>query len=152
MNLPRLRRRGRIAAFQAAYTMDMRGSWEQSLGKEVLTFLDPPLPEESYRYALRLIATLLKHREAVDSFIAVAHPTWRIERMPSEDRNLLRLGLSELWYHKDIPYKTTIVEWLEIAKEFGTEAFPPFLNALLDRAYKNGPPSSSPAQDSLAGS
>jgi len=145
-----LRRRGRISAFQAVFTMDLRGTWERAVGEEVLALLDPPLPEPSYQYALRLIDSFLKNRDRVDAFVAVAHPEWRIERMPSEDRNLLRLGLTELWYHTDVPFKTVINEWIEIAKQFGTESFPPLLNALLDRAHRERNNLQPDPKDSLA--
>jgi N utilization substance protein B len=145
------RRRGRIAAFQAVFTMDLRGFWELKVAEEVLSFLDPPLPESSYQYALKLLDSFLKNRHEVDAFVALAHPEWRIERMPSEDRNLLRLSITELWYHPDVPFKTVINEWLEIAKDFATESFPPLLNALLDRAYRERRRPLPNPKDSLAG-
>lgn len=58
---------------------------------------------------------------------------WRLDRMARVDRNVLRMGVYELQYCADIPRKVTINEAIELAKKFGNEESPAFINGLLDR-------------------
>jgi N utilization substance protein B len=61
---------------------------------------------------------------------------WKIHRMAVVDRNLLRLGLFELMFQKEIPFPIIINEALEIVKEFSDHESTQFLNGILDAARK----------------
>jgi N utilization substance protein B len=127
------RRKGRTFAFQTLFMMDMHQKFDEQAVLEGLNYFQPPLPEPVYQYAFSLLTSYLKHKHFVDQIVAQANSQWRIERMPNEDRNLLRLGITELAFSKDVPKRVVMDEWVEIAKQFGTKNFPPMLNAVLDR-------------------
>lgn len=70
-------------------------------------------------------------REAVDSAVQEVSPRWKISRMGIVDRNLLRIGAWEV-FESDIPPVVTIDACVELAKEYGGESTPGFVNGLLD--------------------
>ena len=72
-------------------------------------------------------------RDEVDEAIRAASHHWRLERMARVDRNILRLATSELLVQPDIPRRVTLNEAIELAKRFGAEGSPGFVNGILDR-------------------
>ncbi|QQR88996.1 MAG: transcription antitermination factor NusB [Myxococcales bacterium] len=71
--------------------------------------------------------------EKLDAFLQGASEHWRLERMPLVDRNLLRLAVYELWEKKDVPVRVVLNEAVELAKLFGAENSPSFVNGVLDK-------------------
>lgn len=89
--------------------------------------------EQVPAYFQELVDGVNAHLEELDALIARYSEHWRLERMNSMDRNLLRLAVYELLYQPDIPAKVVINEAVELAKRYGTEASGAFVNGLLDR-------------------
>jgi len=83
------------------------------------------------------LAGILRHREEIDRIIDRRAEGWGIDRLAAVDRNILRLGIYELLY-TDIPPEVAIDEAVELAKEYGTENAPKFINAILDRIQREG--------------
>jgi transcription antitermination protein NusB len=72
-------------------------------------------------------------REAIDDKIRSVSKHWRLERMARVDRNVIRLGAYELLHVADVPKRVTLNESVELAKRFGNEESPSFVNGVLDR-------------------
>lgn len=70
-------------------------------------------------------------RERIDAHVREVSPKWRIERMDVVDRNLLRIGAWEV-LDSEIPAIVTINACVELAKEYGEQSTPGFVNGLLD--------------------
>ena len=86
---------------------------------------------------LGLAVAVSEHRESIDAEIQRASPRWRIERMPVVDRTLLRMGVGELT-HFDTPRpRATINGMIELAKRYGAENTPRFVNGILDQIRRN---------------
>lgn len=83
-------------------------------------------------FADELVRGVLEHREALDAAIADKSKNWSITRMARVDLNILRLAVFELIYRDEIPKNVTINEAIEVAKKFGTEESPSFVNGILD--------------------
>ena len=64
--------------------------------------------------------------------IAASAVHWRVERLSQIDRNILRIGTYEIIGRPDIPPSVAIDEAIEIAKRFGSEDSPTFVNGVLD--------------------
>ena len=62
---------------------------------------------------------------------------WAPDRMAVIDKNILRLGICELLFDSTTPPKVAINEAVEIAKKFGTEESPDFINGILDKVFKD---------------
>lgn len=80
-----------------------------------------------------IIAGASLHREEIDNLIRQFSTNWRLERMATVDRNILRMATFELLHLGDIPRKVSINEAIEIAKKYGGDDSPSFINGILDR-------------------
>lgn len=70
------------------------------------------------------------NRESIDAILSDHSTSWRIERMPPVDRNILRLGIYEL-VHSDVPKAVVISEAVELAKRYSTAKSGGFINGVL---------------------
>ena len=86
----------------------------------------------------QLLETVLSKRAELDAIIEKAAPEWPVDKISVVDRNILRLGLSELLFadRKEVPAKVAINEAIELAKTFGGENSGRFVNGVLGAVYK----------------
>lgn len=84
-------------------------------------------------YALMLLDGAKKNLEAIDKLIESASENWTLDRMPLVDRSLLRLSTYEMRYVEDVPISVSINEAVNLAKEFGGDDSPRFINGILGR-------------------
>lgn len=122
-------------ALQALYAVDqnpmevrksLRLFWEQVQG-----------PAAAKAFAEKLVFGVSEHREEIDARIKGKSKNWSIGRMAKVDLNILRLAVFELMYVADIPRNVTLNEAIEIAKKFGTEDSPAFVNGILDEVAQD---------------
>jgi len=83
-----------------------------------------------------VVRGVVERKGEIDRMIAGASEHWRLERMDRVDRNILRMGVFEIVYCDDIPYKVAINEAIELGKRFGSEDSGGFINGILDRIAK----------------
>jgi len=86
-------------------------------------------------YIRRTLQGIIAHQEEIDRLIEEKAVGWRLERLVSVDRNILRLGIYELLY-SDIPGEIAINEAVELSKKYSTEHSHIFINGILDRVWK----------------
>jgi N utilization substance protein B len=84
-------------------------------------------------YAKKLLAGATEHLGAVDERIEKASENWSLDRMPAVDRSLLRLAAYEMVYVNDVPVSVSINEAVNLAKRFGGDDSPRFVNGILGR-------------------
>ena len=84
-------------------------------------------------YALMLLDGAKENLEAIDELIESASDNWTLDRMPVVDRSLLRLTTYEMRYVDDVPVSVSINEAVHLAKEFGGDDSPRFINGILGR-------------------
>ncbi|MBI2889947.1 MAG: transcription antitermination factor NusB [Nitrospirae bacterium] len=125
------RRRAREVALQALYQSEFRGASPSDLLAERKA--EPYSEGADWTYALDLVEGVRRHQEEIDRLIGAASTKWRIERLHTVDRNVLRLGVYELRYAPDVPPKVAINEAIELAKKYGAEESARFVNGILDR-------------------
>ena len=89
------------------------------------------LPEGARTFAKELVLGVAQHRAQLDALIGEHAKNWRVERMASVDRNVLRLGTFEL-AHGDTPAPVVIDQAVELARRFGGDRSPAFVNGVLD--------------------
>jgi len=96
-----------------------------------------------YQYSFReeatdpLIKPILKKLAKIDSLIARAAPNWPIAKLNKVDLAILRLAVYELKIRSLVPPKVVIDEAVELAKEYGAENSPKFINGALGTLYKD---------------
>jgi len=88
--------------------------------------------EEVRRFANELVAGTISHLDEIDERIRLRTEHWRISRMATVDRNLLRLAVFEFMYQPSTPTTVAINEALEIARRFSTHEATQFINGILD--------------------
>jgi N utilization substance protein B len=129
------RRKSRENALKILYQLDicpkelfqsLEEFWEQN----------PNTPPETKDFTQLLVSKTLEYQNAIDNLIKKYSKNWALERMSLIDRNILRFAVCEFCYMDDIPAKVTINEAIEIAKKFGTEKSPLFINGVLDSIKK----------------
>jgi N utilization substance protein B len=91
------------------------------------------LPVDPDPYAVQLVRGVETHHDEVDALVRKYSEHWALERMPSIDRALLRIGTYELAYVPEVPTAAVITEAVELAKQYSTKDSGRFVNALLSR-------------------
>jgi transcription antitermination protein NusB len=133
-------RRIRRAAFQALFQLDAA---PEITDDELLASLaEVELSEGERRRTLALARGAFERREEADKLMTELAPAWPAHRQPAVDRALLRLGWFEMASGRTPP-KVAISEAVSLAKAFGGEKSPSFVNALLGEAMQRlpgGPP------------
>lgn len=79
---------------------------------------------------------IIEHLPEIDSLITACAPQWPIDQINRIDLAILRLALYELAVSKQEPEKVIIDEAVELAKEFGGESSPAFVNGVLGNVVK----------------
>lgn len=124
------RREGRELALQALYAIDMNPM--SSAGALRLFWEEHQASEGIKEFAELLVKGVDEHRAELDRRIKEQSKNWSLGRMAKVDLNILRIAVYELAYLGDIPRNVTINEAIEIAKKFGSEDSPSFVNGILD--------------------
>ncbi len=128
------RKAGRELAFHILYHADRIGSLTP---EEVERYWRlHPADEKSKMFADRLIALILEKNRQIDELLTEASASWSLERMDAVSRSILRLGVCEMYFSTDIPPAVTIDEAIRLAKRYGPENAPGFVNGILDRLYQ----------------
>jgi transcription antitermination protein NusB len=129
----RQRTRAREVALQYLYQIDITSS---HTGQTLKDFFDHFVDaKDLVPYAEELIEGVCEHLTEIDSLIDEASRNWKVRRMSSTDRNILRMATYEMAFRQDVPYKVAINESIELAKRFGSQKLPSFANGVLDRIW-----------------
>jgi N utilization substance protein B len=91
-------------------------------------------------YCLQLFDGVVAHLEEIDKRLAAAADNWRLVRMATVDRNVLRLGAFELLFDKETPAAVAFDEAIELARRYGAADSAAFVNGVLDRLRREAEP------------
>ncbi len=124
-----IRRQARITALQVLYELDCtKHKVEEALARlrtgETLNREAPGFTEE-------LVKGVLQNKSELDAFIKEFAPAFPAEQMSIVDRNILRLAIFEILFNDKTPFKVAINEAVELAKAFGSDSSPRFINGVL---------------------
>lgn len=123
------RRKARILALKALYEIDTVGHGPEPTLDSLLQ--ETPLPAEAEEFGRHLVAGVLAHRQQIDEIIRNTAPAWPLEQVAAIDRNILRLAIFEILIDNKVPMRAAINEAVELAKFFGGETSPKFVNGVL---------------------
>lgn len=130
------RRKARIVALKTLFEVDsVRHSPDQILERLSEEF---PLPDDAAEFARHLVHGIMENRERLDETIRKNAPAWPLEQVAAVDRNILRLAIYEIVIDNRVPMRAAINEAVELAKEFGGEASPKFVNGVLGSVAATG--------------
>ena len=134
-----MRRRARTVALQALYELDATSHDPATVLRRRID--DDQPPAGAAEYAARLVEAVRANQQAIDAWIAGAAPQWPLDQMSRVDKSILRLAIAELLYRSGVPSKVAINEAVELAKIFGHESAPKFVNGVLGsivRSHQHG--------------
>ena len=123
------RRKARIAAFQALYEFDSVGHDPEEAVNRLAA--ERTLLQEAVSFAVELVNGVMKNRESIDDIIRKFAPAWPLGQIAIVDRNILRLAIFEISFDNKVPVKVAINEAVELAKTFGSDNSPKFVNGVL---------------------
>ena len=87
--------------------------------------------EKDCDYIVNKFKNIAAKLEEIDAVIGEASKGWKVTRMAKVDLALIRLAVYEMKYEEDIPVKVAINEAIELAKQYGTDDSPSFVNGVL---------------------
>lgn len=123
------RTRARSVALQALYEIDVAKHepgivWEERVKAS-------GLDDNLGQFSREIIFGIYPLTEALDNIISEHAPEWPLEQVAIIDRNILRIALWEIAVYQNTPVKVAINEAVELAKVFGSDSTPRFVNGVL---------------------
>ena len=123
------RRRARAVVLQCLYELDYTDhSFSEAFRNRVA---EQPLAAKSQHFSHALGQAVAENRSVLDEIIQELAPEWPIDQIATIDRNILRIAVFELLFEQDTPPKVAINEAVELAKKFGSDSSPRFVNGVL---------------------
>lgn len=123
------RTKARGIALQALYEIDLTG--HPPADTLELRLADEPLDDNLADFCRQIVYGILPLAEKLDGFIAQHAPEWPMDQVAVVDRNILRIALWEFAVEGCTPVKVAINEAIELAKIYGSDSTPRFVNGVL---------------------
>jgi len=127
----------RTIAMQSLFLWDFKGKTGDinEIIRENFEHFAPNFDDSGF--AIKLVEGVINNTAEIDKYIIKYATEWPLEQITTVDRNILRIGVYELIFDKDIPDKVAINEAIEIAKTFGGESSGRFVNGVLGAMYND---------------
>ena len=137
----------RAQALQILFQADVNHRMVEEVLSGDYAITDGPLDP----YGQELALGVDSRRYAIDAVIRASSASWSLSRMPIVDRNIIRIAAYEIAFCDDIPTGVAINEAVEIAKAFGGDDSPKFVNGVLGKIAKrlDGQEAAEPAEADL---
>lgn len=129
------RTRARQRALDVLFEGELRGAVLGSTLADRVARAEPPVNP----YTVTLVEGVQEHQERIDELLRTYSVGWSLERMPTVDRNLLRIAAYEILYADDVPDVVAISEAVNLAAELSTDESAAFVNGLLGRLVEVKP-------------
>jgi len=129
------RRKAREVALQFLYQLDLNGD-ANPIPHDEEFWARHPVDDDTRIFGDGLVRGVKSNQEKIDHAISQFAEHWDLDRMAVVDRNILRLAVYELLWTAEVPPKVAINEAIEIAKKFGNQKSPQFINGILDGILK----------------
>jgi len=129
----RKRTLAREVALKILYANDITSESVSECSRKFWENSETPSSEEFSDFLVRGVDS---NKEAIDKRIVKYAENWRLDRMASIDRNVLRIAVFELLFDKETPPKVVINEAIEMAKKYGDMNSGKFVNGILDKINK----------------
>lgn len=127
----RERSKARAWALRILYAWDSRGATPLEIVLDEFLTRRRIAPERR-AYLRRVVEAVAADPDGLDAAIEESLTNWRLHRLATIDRNILRLAAAEMLRMDDIPPRVSIQEALTLAERYGTDQSPRFINGVLD--------------------
>jgi N utilization substance protein B len=129
-------RKARSIAIQALYEVDLAGHPVEIVLGRLLE--QQTLPNDAAEYVQHTVRGILQDKDRIDCYITKFAPTFPVDQLSIVDRNILRLAIYEIMIDNKTPGKVAINEAVELAKAYGSDSSPRFVNGVLASVYSEG--------------
>lgn len=120
-------------ALQALFHLEFNEAETQSI-LENIKEENKSLTSSAMMYAQQLVDGVTAQKEVIDAELSMYAQDWKVSRMPAVDRNILRIAVYEMKHQAEkIDDGIAINEAVELAKRFGTDRSPKFINGVLGK-------------------
>jgi transcription antitermination protein NusB len=123
------RSKARKRALDILYESEARGASPLETLAGRIEAADPPVGA----FTAELVEGVAEHQRRIDELLTTYSHSWSLDRMPSVDRAILRLGVYELLWRDDVPDAVALDEAVDLARRLSTDESPAFINGLLGR-------------------
>jgi transcription antitermination protein NusB len=123
------RRKARTIALQALYELDSVPHQADDVVGRITEEL--AASAEVASFAASLVSGVVENRQRMDEMIHQLAPAWPLDQIPAIDRNILRLAIYEVVIDNKVPMRAAINEAVELAKAYGGDNSPKFINGVL---------------------
>lgn len=131
------RRIARELVLQSLFQIDFTECEPQAALEAAMAEREEAAASEAAGYAAAVLQGVAAHRGEIDERISRCAIDWTLERMPAMDRNILRLAVYELFFADEkLAPGVAINEAVEIAKRYGTDESPKFINGVLGKMVR----------------
>ncbi len=130
------RRVARQVAFQTLFQIDVGNCEAEEAIQQRLA--DAVLDEANEEYVAEVVRGVCAYRAALDAQINDVSTGWRVERLGAVERSILRLAIYEIVFRDDVPVPVSVNEAVELAKRFGDDDAPRFINGVLGSVVRDG--------------
>lgn len=121
------RSKARKRALDVLFESELRGVGLGATLPERLESGEPPVNP----YTVTLVEGVAAHQDRIDELLAAYSVGWSLDRMPTVDRNLLRLAVFEIMYVPEVPDSVALSEAVQLAGDLSTDESAAFVNGLL---------------------
>lgn len=122
-------------ALQSLYEHDLTGHDITSIIRSRFESIE--LDDNAKKFVIELITGVLNHKNEIDGMITKYAPEWPLDQIAVIDRNIIRIAAYEFAVSGNTPDKVAINESIELAKTFGGETAPKFVNGVLGSIADN---------------
>jgi N utilization substance protein B len=129
------KRQARVLALKMIYSKEINGAQSKSTITKDISKVNGKSSKEVTDYAKQIFDLTFDRQDEVDRYIVEKSSNWDISRIGLIDKLIIRMSLVEMLYVNDVPPKVSIVEGVEIAKEYSTNDSGAFVNGILDSVY-----------------
>ena len=127
------RSKARKRALDVLFECEVRGVALGSTLDERVVAAEPPVNE----YTVELIRGVVEHRARIDELVTTYAQGWSLDRMPTVDRNALRIGIFEILYVDGVPDAVAVTEAMSLVRDLSTDDSPGFVNGVLGNIVRN---------------
>jgi N utilization substance protein B len=127
------RSKARKRALDILFECEVRGLPLDATLDERVAAAEPPVND----YTVQLARGVAEHQERIDEVISTYAEGWSLERMPTVDRNALRIGVFEVLYVDTVPDAVAVTEAMNLVRDLSTDDSPGFVNGVLGNIVRN---------------
>ena len=129
------RSKARKRALDILFECEVRGLPVGSTLDERVVAAEPPVNE----YTVELIRGIADHLARIDEVVTTYAQGWTLDRMPTVDRNALRIGVYEILFVDEVPDAVAVSEAMNLVRDLSTDDSPTFVNGVLGNIVRNKP-------------